>query len=510
MTNRRWLLGAGALSLLLIWGSLLLFTWDHSFSVYDDAYIYLQYLKNILGGCGPTYNCGDPAVEGFTSPLYLMLLLAFQPLFQDPVATTQFLGLMFLGGALSMAALAPLHPRLRGKGLAVPILAGLTTALVLGLDHFILLNSVTGMETSLSCFMVMALGLALLLERPNLLAVLLILGVLTRPEFMVFIPASILLPWTRTRRFWLSLVMAGGIIAATRWYLFQDLLPNTFYAKSGGTLRHAELGLDYILETIQSFPLILLAPLGLIRRRPDRRGLLLAGVTLIWFGFFLRSGGDSFRYSRLAMPLIPLLTLLGARGLIMAAADLSARLPRIPSPVWTGAAAGLLVLVSVRAGVEHRLEESHGFDNVLRYEMVGIYLGDHHPGWTAAVTPVGAIAYFSNLRIIDQVGLTCREIAKAGRSVPPELLSRNWIGHERNNAEWVLAQEPELIITTKYSDKPWTDLARTQAGIYADWLLLRAIKEGRAPYRIYSPKIVEGLYWLMFIREDLVSFVEKN
>ena len=38
--------------------------------------IYLRYVRNLHAGCGPTFNCGQPPVEGFTSPLYLAVLWA--------------------------------------------------------------------------------------------------------------------------------------------------------------------------------------------------------------------------------------------------------------------------------------------------------------------------------------------------------------------------------------------------------------------------------------------------
>jgi hypothetical protein len=84
--------------------------------------------------------------------------------------------------------------------------------------------------------------------------------------------------------------------------------------------------------------------------------------------------------------------------------------------------------------------------------------------------------------------------------VPPELLTRRWIGHERHCTECVLARAPTLIVTTMSRDQPWQTLAEARAGFYADWLLLQEIKAGRAPYRVLDAEVLPGDHILMFER----------
>ena len=45
-------------------------------------------------------------------------------------------------------------------------------------------------------------------------------------------------------------------------------------------------------------------------------------------------------------------------------------------------------------------------------------------------------------------------------------------------------------------------MAEGRAGFYADWLLLQEIKKGKIPYRIYSPEVMPGVFWLAYRRID--------
>jgi hypothetical protein len=79
------------------------------------------------------------------------------------------------------------------------------------------------------------------------------------------------------------------------------------------------------------------------------------------------------------------------------------------------------------------------------------------------------------------------------------MLTRTWIGHEKQATDWVLAQKPDLLIFTRWREQPWT-LDDARAGFWAEWQLLHAIREGRAPYTVEPAEISPGVYWLVFRR----------
>jgi hypothetical protein len=193
------------------------------------------------------------------------------------------------------------------------------------------------------------------------------------------------------------------------------------------------------------------------------------------------------------MPLVIALTVLAIVGLALLCARKRAQLA---AAVFVAACVGAAFLV-----YSHRIAPSNGFAKVQRWAQVGRFLRQAHPGALIATVPIGAISYFSGNPVIDLVGLTSREVAHAGRTIPDSHRHKGWLGHERHNTEWVLSQRPELIVLgTKRSRHPVHDVQALRAGYYAEWLLVRAAKEHRIPYDVYTPEVAKGVYWHMLRR----------
>jgi hypothetical protein len=350
------------------------------------------------------------------------------------------------------------------------------------------------METALAAAFVSAIAYAAIGHHPRTLAVLACTATLVRPEAALFVVALPALPWMRRAR--LLVPCAAFLVgcAGVRYAMFGEPAPNTFYAKSGGTLRHAELGVAYIADCLGDFPLSFLAPLALLLPAPQRRTIAyLCGVSALWLAFFVRSGGDLFDYSRLWLPLAPMLSACALAGL---AAALRRR-----SHLAVAAVLAVAALAGVRATTQHDIPPQHTSPRVVQWAAIGSYLRVHFPKQLVATVPIGAIGYYSNNPLLDLVGLTEPAIAREGRSVPTAMLTKTWIGHERHFTEYVLARQPVVIITTEVRALPWHDLAETRAGFYADWLLVQEIKAGRAPYHVHDAEVAPGEHVLMFVRD---------
>jgi hypothetical protein len=499
---------AVAASLAIVALAVAQFAHGHWGGVYDDAFIYLRYVRNLDAGCGLRFNCGGPAVEGFTGPLYLALLWLGGQLTTQLIDLSQAVCTASLAIALGLAVWAAVVAG-RGREPAwLPAVLAPAVGVALALDHFALLNAITGMETALGAAAVTAIALAALAGRRWLLIAAIGAAMLVRPECAVFALALPILPALRRPR---TLAVLAGAIAAiclARYAVFGALLPNTYYAKAGGTWRHAGLGLAYLGDAIADFPLAFAAPLALLSAAgPVRRAcaFLLAG-SAAWLAFFVRSGGDLFEYSRLVFPLVPALYALALAGIAETARRIAARTraasqnPRVAPLAAALAAAVCALAAGGRAAIVHHIPPQGSSPRVIEWAALGRYLHDHFRGATVATVPIGAIGYYSRLPILDLVGRTEPDIARAGRSVPAELLTKQWIGHERNCTECVLARAPGVIATTMHREQPWRTLDEARAGFYADWLLLQEIKAGRAPYRVRDAEVLPGDHMLLFER----------
>ncbi len=493
------------LSILVVLASIAavgVFLVQHSFSLYDDAYIYFRYVESSFAGCALRYSCGEAPVEGFTSPLYLLALHGLRLFSRDLEATSQLLNAALMIASVSMAALTAGRLVDDQARLVVTI----ATLAILVLDDHILLNSVVGLETALVTFAVTALFRASarpdedVTQRGNLLGLLLVLATLARPECALLLllwPLAIgPFPWRRA----VLPALALGAVALVRWWIFGDFVPNTAHAKAGGTAAHLSLGWDYILLGISDFPYCLLAGLALLQ--PAARiaaRLFFPGVVLL-MASFLYTGGDTFVYSRFLAPFAPACAALAVVGSASLAGRLSKR-----SWISGFVPAALALLLAGRAFFAHAIPPQHGFDNVLRYQEAGIFLGRTFKGATLATAAVGAIAYHSGNPIIDLLGLTDRHIARTRSTLPPDRMQRHAIGHERHDAAYVLARQPEVIVTVTWQRRPFRRGDELNVAVHAEWELVERVRSGEANYVPYTPEVAPGIWFLMFVRRDVAE-----
>lgn len=466
------------------------FAWQHYGCVYDDAFIYFRYAQIARQGCLYCFNAGGPRVEGVTSPVQFFALLAATGAGASPVLAATVLGAVCLALALVVAAWTPLR-LVASRPAALAACAAITA---LSFDHYLQLNAVTGLETAPAVLFVALIARSASLAAHPLLGTLVVVGSLVRPEITLF---ALLLPLLPAMRAWRRLAPVGlglAAIAAARFAVFGDVVPNTYRAKSGGGVEHLVLGARYLAEVVRDEPLVLLAPAALFIPGQLAAVRYVLAAAALWCAFFLRSGGDHFNYGRLAAPIVPTLIAWGACGLLARLAQ-----TRRPTALPIAATVGM-VTVTLAVMRAHDLPPQHSFDNVLRWVRLGRALRTRYPGKTLATVPIGAIAYVSRARVIDLVGLTEPAIGRYGESIPRQFVRRTWIGHERYNTAWVLAQRPDVIVTNRWRDRPWRTLAEAQAGFYADRLILAEMRAGRAQYAVGDVEVSPGMHWLVFER----------
>ena len=331
---------------LIVLGALSLGTWiayqvtGNQLLGFDDAHIFLVYGKNLASGFGPAYNVGEAWVEGFTSPLWMVLIAASYLVTRSPE-----LLLLALSLVLVSTAIARLWLHIDSE-YSSPLYGLILLVWALGSPYFVVWNSISLMDTALwTAVLVWAVVLAIDINSNRLfLAAIMPIMLLTRPEAIVWGAVLILLggllsalKFGRTRAWWhirpalLAYLATLAFMTIVRLIIYGYPLPNTYYAKlpPSATLNiyHGLLYLAGFLVTnwpviiilcITIAALILNLPWLINRLRSSEKQLedpprvRLVSVTIITLTALIipvLEGGDTFHGARFYQSAWPLLVL---------------------------------------------------------------------------------------------------------------------------------------------------------------------------------------------------------
>jgi arabinofuranosyltransferase len=418
----------------------------------DDAFISYRYARNLANGLGLVYNPGE-RVEGYTNFLEVVVLAGLHRLGADLVRAGRALSL--LGGAATIALAGMLA--LRGLR-RWPALAVLAAALV-AVNPYVAAWSGAGLETTLFAALLAAAALPLTgaeTTRGRFLAAsaLCLLLALTRPEGVALygVLAACALAEapggaaSRLRALSPGLALfglVGGAYFAWRWAYFGDLLPNTFHAKEAFTPNHVRRGLAYLAAfganafVLCSLPLVAAGSWLAARRRL----LTLLAVPAAVLAVVVLEGGDGLPMYRFLVPAVPFLGVLGALGAEAAGERLGGR-------AGLALAVGAAAVVAVLSFFPNRDTQLLNYVyqrniEVPAWTAAGRALARAYPaGTTLAAVPIGALGYYSDLPIVDMVGLTDRTIARA----KVVSMGAGWAGHEKHDGAYVLSRRPEILL----------------------------------------------------------------
>lgn len=331
----------GRRSFLLLTGLLAAAAVIHAASlsfVTDDAFISFRYAQNLVRGLGLVYNPGE-RVEGFTNFLWTIIIAAGMRFGWDPVGFSTGLGIAFAAAAVALMSWIAHRRAADREGAAYLPLA----AILLVLHHDFNVWATGGLETMMGAFLLTAV-FALLIgpgdpRRLLLAGTLCVLGMMTRPDAVVFLAISalfLLAASARPSRDALLFLLPAAALFAPYWAwrasYYGFFFPNAFYAKSI-SLPYYEQGWKYISLFFGSYYVFLLLPLlaaatpllgpsrertgsvfravrAALREDRDVRGILLALLlVLAQCAFILRIGGD-FMFARFFIPVVPMLCFL--------------------------------------------------------------------------------------------------------------------------------------------------------------------------------------------------------
>ena len=495
--------------------------------VQDDAFILFRYARNLVRGGGFAWDPGGAPIEGFTSTLHVLLLAAGLRLGVDPLLLAQLLGLVGVAFAAAAAAwlVAELMPGRRG----IPTAAAFLVASVSPLAF----SARGGLETPLFAALVTAAMAAWVRERRldagrTASSLLFFVALLSRPEAAgaaaIAVALDLVVPpgdgsrrGTTLRR-WAPFALLVALLLAAKLAIFGTIVPNTFWAKEGGSRLALAAGLReawWFAKALGPVALLLaaLSAAAFLRRR-TAEVLLPLGFAALLVANDVRVGGDYQYHFRYLVPAIPALAAIAAAGL----AELLAS-PRLAGRRLARGLVAALLLVGTMAGLARtgakaladdwiqvghrpaRLETTATYDGP--YARMGRALdGIVPPSAHLAAMAVGAIGWYCDRPILDLLGLNDPEIAR--RPVETSRF-REWMpGHMKGDAGVVLRRRPEiLLLAIREDDAPGLPIPDWYLEAYpfaADLLRSEAFRNGWAPE---SRRLSNGKWLTFYRRRDL-------
>lgn len=419
--------------------------------VVDDAFISFRYARNLVEGHGLVFNTSE-RVEGYSNPLWVLLMAGGMKCGIDPVALARMLG-------TACAVLTLLVTTVFARRLMHSSILAAAVALILACSTALCASSVNGLETALY-MLLMTCGIACAAtDRLASASVLLGLAAMTRPEgaVVLVVCAGLFMLVRRPKVNSLTvrhLVLPGGIILvamlAFRLAYYGHLQANSVVAKGamltmlGRTpTRHwleiifNSQGLSYVggflLYTFGLVACFALVPL--LRRHVERwASLLLFATVVVSMIVAVYNFGDWMTAYRLLTPYLPILTILVVWGM-------SLTLKAVPQRLGPGLKYCLaLTMVCVVINSALRQFQRHPPEPFTNpdIELAATLSASRQPKLLAATDVLGRLGYYAaNVPIIDMGGLTDAYIARHGKPSPP---------YGKSDFDYVLSRRPHFIM----------------------------------------------------------------
>ncbi len=421
------------LPLFLLFG---LFSHYYFWQIGDDGYIYFRYVSQALDGHFGRWSAGLDMVEGYSSPLWFLLLTALSATGLSVVFVSKFLG---LGCALITIWGTWRLGRVLGLSINKATLPCFILILITGFHYW----STSGLETPMVMAIVIWLAVAFVTNKNKVFWLASIS--LARPEGLFLLPLLLisdrLVSPTPLK---IKSVMLASIPLLI-WMIFRlamyELpLPNTFYAKATGEIVEQSFrGLVY------ASPILLLWVVCWIAyfKNAQRSALMVLGLSSWLLSFVIAGGGDWMIHFRLLLPVIPLVV--GVAGLWLFESKIFIKglicvafLPLVL--IWVlpkdtvGALQGsTLPEVYYQEGEMTRVSIDLAEEIRNKYNTQDLVIAVNH---------AGALPYALNESIIiDMVGLNNKAIAKSEGLV-----------HEKYDHDYVLSLKPDLIVLNTRTD----------------------------------------------------------
>lgn len=388
----------------------------------DDTFIYMQYARNIASGSGFSFNAGEPSY-GITSPLWVIMLSLAYLAGVDGFWFAKILDLVF--SLLSVYAMYRLSKIIFQKNLYFSLL---TSSLLL-LNVWFSRWSFTGMETSFSVFLVIAVFYFYYEQKYNLCFFFLGIFCLVRPEgFILFLVILFSLSWRilpretplskwypvliRSLIIFLIIVLPFLVYAKIS---FGTFIPNTALGKATFTLslstikgQIVEISKTLAPASILEMLLSLFFLIYLITKKNNHQPSNLQTFKPLWLWplalILIYIVTDSDIISRYLLIVIPVFTVFAAKAI-----ELSQTRKYMLGTI-------LFIVLTVQSQFAfyyyvkpHVNQFTEGINDCLI--PVGEWLKENTPpNSRILINDVGAVGYYSGRYIIDAAALVNRDL----------------------------------------------------------------------------------------------------
>ena len=418
---------------------------------------------NLANGNGLVFNIGD-RIEGFSNPLWVLLLSAFRICQIDIVIASKIIGLL-------SAILTLVFVRFTCSNfLRLTFPLSLVLLCYLATNRSFVYYSISGMETSFYMLCVMAMNYFLLNEKHLLASLVCGVLALTRPEGILYLLPLCIGVLLSTRELFATMRACAipiGLYASFtcfRLIYYGTLLPNTYMAKMGDfvlspsvLLSHLHIFIPYTgyalgVGTYYLFFTLLGAVALASKKLSPLHFSVGISVLFTWF-----SNGDWMSFGRFYLPVLPIIvlfTFVALHILTLTAANALQRNSLL--------AIAILILAynvfDTAKAVEHlnRGDDYNPAMHARNHVSIGKYLASNSsPSDVVVVNEIGAIGFFSGLKVVDMQGLT-------DRAIPPLL----WNNRLEAYADYIMGHDPTFILLNNKQKPSDTTFQPMQAAIF--------------------------------------------
>lgn len=472
--------------LLVILSLILIYLCNQVKFIQDDSYISFRFVKNFVEGKGLVFNPGEK-VEGYTNLLWVLILSVFYAMKFNIESIAQYLsmgfGILILFQTFKISSLVELKDGGK-KGKSSSALSGAYLFNFIPVVLMVLTGAfnfwaISGMETCMFMAYVLA-GIFYYIKNKNsqapnyLFSLFIFLASLTRPEGLYFfgliIIHKVIISIKDNKAGFIKDVLSKNNLITYAVYIIPTGLfmlwrlsyygypfPNTYYAKTAYDSAHLLAGWNYFKNFFEAYMLygvVFVLPLFLLKKKESFFEIsLMYLITIAYSVYIITVGGDVLKQFRFFLPILPLIYILFGKFL----EDIAYRMKSksASGSVSTGLAIMLAVSLAIgflnynsqKEAIKKDVETENGL--VEKMKLAGAWFNKKQTQLgrplVLAATTIGAVSYFSDVTVIDMLGLTDETIAHKPLEVAEvSSLNLNW-KERKYNAEYVLSRKPDYI-----------------------------------------------------------------